>query len=158
MEPNDDLGAQMKQLNDTKQFKQSLSLFGTRKRKLSDMTDLSINQALKACIHLRDFRRGLAIHESLPPRSLKCRQIQMSLVQLYSESFSSLETDRTLSFVVRIGDVTGAQRVFASIPSQQRTPFLYTAMLNGNFLSFSFRTSVLIQDSYGIIDWTRHSS
>ena len=80
---NDHLGTQMKQLNDAKRFKESLALFDSRKT--SNMTDLSINQALKASIHLSDFQRGLAIHKQLSSRSLNCRYIRMSLIQLYSE-------------------------------------------------------------------------
>lgn len=80
---NDHLGTQMKQLNDAKRFRESLTLFDSHKS--SNTTDLSINQALKASIHLNDFQRGLSIHKQLSSRSLKCRHIQMSLVQLYSE-------------------------------------------------------------------------
>ena len=91
IQSSDSLGVHMKQLNDGKRFKESLSLFDSREP--SKATDLSINQALKACIHLSDFQRGLAIHKALSSRSLKCRHIQMSLVQLYSASFASFERD-----------------------------------------------------------------
>lgn len=87
----DSLGVHMKQLNDAKNFKEALSLFDSRKS--SNTSDLSINQALKACIHLGNFQHGLAIHKSLTSRSLKCRHIQMSLVQLHSVSFSLLMID-----------------------------------------------------------------
>ena len=83
---NDHLGTQMKQLNDAKRFKESLALFDSRAS--SNTTDLSINQALKASIHLNDFQRGVAIHKQFSFRSLKCRYIQMSLIQLYSEFIS----------------------------------------------------------------------
>ena len=66
----------MKQLNDAKHFKESLSLFTSREP--TNTTDLSSNQALKACIHLDDFQRGMDIHKALPSLSLKCRHIQMS--------------------------------------------------------------------------------
>lgn len=83
----DRLGVRMKQLNDAKRFKESLSLFDDRDR--SKTSDLAINQALKASIHSGQFQRGLLIHKQLPSRSFNCRHIQMSLVQLYSESFLS---------------------------------------------------------------------
>nr|ACD54792.1 putative vegetative storage protein-like protein [Philodina roseola] len=116
---NDHLGTQMKRLNDAKRFKESLALFDLHK--LSNTTDLSINLALKASIHLKDFQRGLTIHKQLSSRSLQCRYIRMSLVQLYSEF---------VHFISR----RFAQRVFSSVPIHQRTVFLYTAMLNGNYI------------------------
>ena len=154
IQSSDRLGAQMKELNDGKRFKESLSLFDSREP--SKATDLSINQALKASIHSGDFQRGLAIHKALSSRSLKCRHIQMSLVQLYSESFSSERRNCRCLLLVRIGDVSGAQRVFSSVPINQRTPFLYTAMLNGNCFSFALEISLLVQVSSGISDWKRH--
>ena len=139
---SDRLGVHMKQLNDAKRFKESLSLFDSREP--SNTTDLSINQALKASIHSGDFQRGLAIHKELSSRSLMCRHIQMSLVQLYSQSFSSERIDCRCLLLVRIGDVPSAQRVFSAVQINQRTPFLYTAMLNGHCFSLSLEISVLV--------------
>ena len=86
IESNVSLGIQMKKLNDKKQFKSALSLFNAQKQ--CEMSDLAINQALRACIYLRDFQHGSSIYEQLSPRSLKCHHIQTSLVQLYGELFS----------------------------------------------------------------------
>ena len=77
------LGLRMKGLNEKKQFQNALSLFNAAKR--NEVNDLAINQALQACIHLRDFQRGSFIYKQLSSRSLKCRHIQTSLVQLFSE-------------------------------------------------------------------------
>ena len=80
---NVELGLQMKQLNDKKQFKSALSLFNKHNQR--EMNDLAINQALKSCLHLRDFQRGLSIYKQLSSPSLKCSHIQSSLVQLFGK-------------------------------------------------------------------------
>lgn len=80
---NVELALQMKELNNKKDFKSALSLFNMYKQ--CEMNDLAINQALQACVDLRDFRRGSSIYKQLSSRSLKWRHIQTSLVQLVSE-------------------------------------------------------------------------
>ena len=79
-----DLGLQMKQLNDKKQFRKALSSFekySTKKR-----TSLVIDQALRACIHLNDFQRGKAIHQELPRNLLNNEHIRTTLIRLYSKN------------------------------------------------------------------------
>ena len=83
IQSNIELDLRMKEFNDKKQFKNALSLFNMQKQ--HEMSDFAINQALQACVHLRDFQRGSAIHRQLSSGSSKCPYIQTSLVQLYSE-------------------------------------------------------------------------
>ena len=83
IQTNAALGLRIKELNEKKQFENALSLFYTGKQ--DEMGDLAINQALQACVHLRNFQRGSIIYKQLSSRSLKCHHIQTSLVQLFSE-------------------------------------------------------------------------
>ena len=84
IQPNIDLGGQMKQLNDAKKYQEALSLFDAQQQ--VKLTNMAINQALQACIHLRDFHRGSNIHREFYSRSLSCHHMQLSLIQLYSKT------------------------------------------------------------------------
>jgi hypothetical protein len=142
---NIDLGLQMKQFNEKKQYKRTLSLLDANKQ--NEMSNFAINQALQACIHLRDFDRGWSIYEQLSSHSLNCRYIQTSLVQLHSKFLSTFSRKRRtyLTVLARRGDVTLAQRIVSSVPPEQRTPSLYTAMINGiRYFSFHSRLHVIV--------------
>ena len=76
-----DIGMQMKQFNDTKQFHKAMSIFNRHHQK--QPTPLTINQALKACIHLNDFQRGKIIHQQLSPFLLNNHFIRTNLIRLY---------------------------------------------------------------------------
>ena len=65
------------------------------------MNDLAINQALRACVHLRDYQSGSLIYKQLSSRSLKCRHIQTSLVQLFSEWFSSFSKKKRENLIIQ---------------------------------------------------------
>lgn len=76
-----DLSVQMKNLNDKKQYEKTLTLFYQNS---TSVTDVSINQALKACTKQRDLQRGKNIHQQLSSSSLENPFIQCSLLHLYS--------------------------------------------------------------------------
>ena len=82
-----DVGMQMKQLNDTKQFSKAISVFDHHRQK--QPTPLTINQALKSCIHLKDFHRGKIIHQELSPSLLNNQYIRANLIRLYSKTINS---------------------------------------------------------------------
>ncbi len=82
-----DIGIQMKQFNDTKQFNKAISLFNLHLKK--QPTPLIINQALKACIHLNDLQRGKIIHQGLSPFLLNNHFIRTNLIRLYSNEINS---------------------------------------------------------------------
>lgn len=89
-----DIGAQMKQLNDNGQYRKSLLLFENLiKKNNKTPTSLVINQALKACIELEDFKRGENIHKHLSPYLLKNSFIETNLIRLYS-NFLFFRCDR----------------------------------------------------------------
>ena len=81
-----DIGIQMKQFNDTKQFNKAISLFNHHRQK--QPTALIINQALKACIHLNDPQRGKLIHQGLSPFLLNNDFIRANLIRLYSNEIN----------------------------------------------------------------------
>ena len=81
-----DLGAQMKRLNDDRQFKKSLVLFDTHIEKQSSA--LAANQALKACIQLTNINRGIEIHQNLSSSLINNTFIQTNLIRLYSKSLN----------------------------------------------------------------------
>ena len=81
-----DIGIQMKQMNDAKQFHKAMSLFNRYVQK--QPTSLIISQALKACIHLKDFDRGKTIHQQLSPPLLSNPFVRTNLIQLYSKTMN----------------------------------------------------------------------
>ena len=76
-----DSSVQTNTLNDKKQYEKTLGLF---RQNSSSVTDVSINQALKACTKQRDLQRGKIIHQQLSSSSLENPFIRCSL--LYSSS------------------------------------------------------------------------
>ena len=90
-----DLGGQMKRLNDTRQFRKAIGLFDAHSEKQPNT--FAVSQALKACIRLNDFNRGIQIHHNLPSSFMNDNFIQANLIQLYSKSFSW-----TSSFTIRL--------------------------------------------------------
>jgi len=82
-----DIGKQMKQFNDMKQFNKALSLFNLHIRK--QPTPLIINQALKACINLNDLQGAKIIHQRLSPFLLNNHFIRTNLIRLYSNEINS---------------------------------------------------------------------
>jgi len=81
-----DIGLQMKEFNDRRQFNKAISLFNHYLGK--QPTPLIINQALKACIHLNDFQRGKIIHQGLSPFLLNNSFIRTNLIRLYSNEIN----------------------------------------------------------------------
>lgn len=78
-----DLFMRMKSLNDKKRYDKALNLFYENR---CSVTDLSLNQALKACSNQRKLDRGRLIHDQLSPSSLGNSFIRCSLMNLYSRS------------------------------------------------------------------------
>jgi len=75
---------QMKQLNKVKQFRKVIDLFDSYIQ--NDIpTDAIINQTLKACLELKDFKRGKEIHRNLSAQSMNNSFIQCYLIHLYSK-------------------------------------------------------------------------
>ncbi|CAF0993594.1 unnamed protein product [Adineta steineri] len=84
IESDFDLGMKMKSLNDNKQFNKSLELFDTyKKNNVKSLSNLTISQALKACIHLDDVQRGRNIHHLLSSRINNDSYILISLIHFY---------------------------------------------------------------------------
>jgi hypothetical protein len=76
--------AQMKTLNDRKEFARAISLFD--KQRYQQMpTDRAVVQALKACARLGDIKYGVNIHKKLSNHSLNDTYIQSALIFFYSK-------------------------------------------------------------------------
>ncbi|CAF1037318.1 unnamed protein product [Adineta steineri] len=85
IESDFDLGMKMKSLNDNKQFNKSLELFDKFKiNNVKSLSNLTISQALKACINLDDVQRGRNIHQLISSRINKDSYILISLIHFYS--------------------------------------------------------------------------
>ena len=80
------IGHQMQRFNQEKKFDQALQLFdeykGNNPRQWSSTI---VTQALKACIQIGDFKRGIGIHHRLPSSIKKDRYVSSSLIRLYSK-------------------------------------------------------------------------
>ena len=80
-----DPGQQMKMLNDKKQFKQTIELFERETKKNKEkLSSFIIDQALKACVEVRDFRRGRDIHQLVQHRLSADSSLVKSLIHFYS--------------------------------------------------------------------------
>lgn len=75
---------QMKNLNDRKQFAETIALFDKHKHEQIP-TDRSIVQVLKACTQLREVKLGRKIHKELSNHSLKDVYIRSALIHFYSK-------------------------------------------------------------------------
>ena len=81
-----DVGMSMKLFNDQKQFGKTLELFDQYKEhNIGTYSSLTITQALKACAHTGDLRRGLAIHQAISSRVQDDNYILVSLIHMYSK-------------------------------------------------------------------------
>ena len=79
----------MKIFNDQKQFKKVLELFDMYKKNPSvDSSSMIINEALKACTHLSDLRRGMDIHRLFSSQIKDDPYIGTSLIHFYSQSYT----------------------------------------------------------------------
>jgi len=75
----------MKKLNDRKQFKKALDLFYEyEKKNIGMLSDLAINQALKASTNTTDFQGGSDIYYRYSSRIEKNCFTLASLIHLYS--------------------------------------------------------------------------
>ena len=83
-----DLGLQTKQLNYTKPFRAALSSFDNQH--LKRMTSLTINQALRACIHWNDFQRAKLIHQDLSSSLLNNQFIRLYSKRSHFEKMHSI--------------------------------------------------------------------
>ncbi|CAF4518995.1 unnamed protein product, partial [Rotaria socialis] len=109
-----DLGIQMKQMNDNKQYEKTLKLFDQHKNTNIDMfSSLTITQILKACAHLGDLQRGLMIYSLISSRMKDDSYISASSIHLFMEC----------------GDVASAQSLFDK--TTKKTFGIYGAMMKG---------------------------
>ena len=157
----------MKQLIDSRRYKDALDLF---EKQSQISTDITMNLALKACTKLNDRERGVRIHQRLSPTSRNNPFIQASLLHFYSEWQSPLLlTTLTLInagwaerwcwmsqfllnrcliicatsvwFRVQSGDLDRAQRLFSTI--DKKTTSMYSAMFKGEFCLAGVTTNSL---------------
>jgi hypothetical protein len=82
-----ELGFRIKQFNDKKEFQKAIALFDKHSQE-QQSTPVAINQALRACVELADFKRGKDIHKRLSPYLANNTFIRTSLIRLYSRSFN----------------------------------------------------------------------
>lgn len=81
-----DLGNQMKSLNDKKQFRNAIEVFDKHMKSNSKAyPSLVITQALKACANIKDYQRGLQIHQLIASRVEQDIHILTSLIHFYSK-------------------------------------------------------------------------
>jgi hypothetical protein len=86
IQPNFDLGKEMKLINDNKQFEKALELFDKHKKNnIETFSSLIITQALKACTQIGDLQRGSIIHHLVSSRIKDDHYILASLIHLYSK-------------------------------------------------------------------------
>ncbi|CAF0880345.1 unnamed protein product [Adineta ricciae] len=99
------LGQQMRILNEKKQFEQTIELFETEmKKNKKHLSSLIIDQALKACTQVRDFRRGHGIHQLVQHRLSTDSSLVRSLIHFYmqchdvqsAESLFNVSTNKTV--------------------------------------------------------------
>ncbi|CAF1329288.1 unnamed protein product, partial [Adineta ricciae] len=102
---NIDPGQQMKLLNDKKQFKQTIELFERETKKNKEqLSSFIIDQALKACVQVHDFRRGKDIHQLVQHRLSADSSLVKSLIHFYmqchdmntAESLFHMSTNKTV--------------------------------------------------------------
>ncbi|CAF1495358.1 unnamed protein product, partial [Adineta ricciae] len=102
---NIDPGQQMKILNDKKQFKQTIELFERETKKNKEqLSSFIIDQALKACVQVHDFRRGKDIHQLVQHRLSADSSLVKSLIHFYmqchdmstAESLFHMSTNKTV--------------------------------------------------------------
>ncbi|CAF1590895.1 unnamed protein product [Adineta ricciae] len=95
----------MKILNDKKQFKQTIELFERETKKNNEqLSSFIIDQALKACVQVRDFRRGKDIHQLVQHRLSADSSLVKSLIHYYmqchdmntAESLFHMSTNKTV--------------------------------------------------------------
>ena len=79
-----DFGSQMKKFNDNGQFVKSIELFENQlSKKRKKITTLVVNQFVRACIELKDFKRGQNLHENLSPDLANNHFVATNLIRLY---------------------------------------------------------------------------
>lgn len=90
---------QLRQLNANKQYEKVIDLFENYAQQ-NIPTDIAINQTLKACIELGDFKRGSDIHQRLSSQSKQNHFIQTNLIRVFSK-FIFIKKKKKYSFVFR---------------------------------------------------------
>ncbi|CAF1159522.1 unnamed protein product [Adineta steineri] len=102
--------SRMKGLIDSKQYEKALSIFDQESHLCKD---IEINMALKACINLKDYQRGMNIQKKLSQNSLENPYIQTTLIQFY----------------MQFDDTNNASRLFSAITNKSN--YIYVAMFKG---------------------------
>ncbi|CAM4821705.1 unnamed protein product [Rotaria magnacalcarata] len=141
----------VKKLLDSKEYQKVLNLFDQQSHLCKD---IEINMALRACINLNDYQRGINIQEKLSQDSLNNSYIQTSLIRLYSlisnnmlekvlDLFDEMKIKPNqpstailfstcarlaINILMRFGDVTSAEHFFQII---KKNIITYGAMMNG---------------------------
>ena len=81
------LGIRMKQLNDSKQFRETLILFDeSQPKNLNDLPSTVLTQVFKACTKIEDYQRALDIYTRLSFQTANDPFIIASVIHLYSEN------------------------------------------------------------------------
>lgn len=85
------VGIQMKEFNDAKQFQKALACFDQcQPKNLNELPSIVLTQVLKACTKVQDYRRALDIYNRLSPQTANDPSIIASMIHLHSEiSFGS---------------------------------------------------------------------
>ncbi|CAM4807853.1 unnamed protein product, partial [Rotaria magnacalcarata] len=81
--------SRMKKLIDSKEYKKTLDFFDQQSH---SCTDFEINLALKACISLNEYQRGMNIRKNFSQNSLNNPYIQTTLIQFYSLISNNMPT------------------------------------------------------------------
>ena len=119
----------IKELSNSKKYAEVLDFYH---QQCKSSSALCSTIALKAAIKLGDYQSGVRIHEKLSTELLENHFVQTSLLHLYSR----FEIDIINSlfqhdlFLVQIGDVNRAQKIFSTI--EKKTVHMYGVMLKGN--------------------------
>ena len=78
------LDMQMKQLNDKKKYREAIELFESSLQQNKSSTKLLFDQALRACIELKDFQRGIEIESKISSNWMQNLFIRNRLIRLHS--------------------------------------------------------------------------
>ncbi|CAF4907488.1 unnamed protein product, partial [Rotaria sp. Silwood1] len=119
------LGIEMKNLNDRKEYRKALDLFYEYEHKNKEMiSDVVINQALKSFTNIKDFQGGLHIFKKYSSRIENNNYIIASLIHLYMQS----------------GDINRAEQIYNR--SKTKTMGIYGAMMKGLIKNNMFNETI----------------
>lgn len=127
------LSATMKTLVDSGSYREALQLFY---KSPHVQNDPSVTLALKCAMKLQDYQSGMKIHRQLSSKSLKNPWVQSTLIHFYSKWAHARDDNTSRYFLVQCRDITGAEKVFSSV--QSNNLHAYGALLKGKATVTSF--------------------